>query len=187
MSLLSTCQAIAVHLFLSSSEIISLLQPPTPGAFHSLPLLCISGQPLKLPPGQSAVSRLCPRHSPCAPRVLLLQEKPPRVTLSQSKPSLLTHQPLLDPALMPAQWHFWPCLALLWTLQPGCSVPDSLFSLPCGLWMCLFEGSAWSILSPSLFGCIVLSFLIMYLFIWLPQILVAAQERFRCDMWDLVP
>ena len=27
----------------------------------------------------------------------------------------------------------------------------------------------------------------MYLFIWLPHILVAAQERFRCDMRALVP
>ena len=27
----------------------------------------------------------------------------------------------------------------------------------------------------------------MHLFIWLPYILVAAQEPFSCDMWDLVP
>ena len=121
--------------FLFSSEMIFLLQLPTPETFHSLPSLHISDQPLKLSPGQSTASRLCLHHPPRAPRVLLGHP----LTEQTVSP---THQPLLDPALMPAQWHFWPSLALPWTLQPVHSFPNSLFSLTCGLWVCLFEGSA---------------------------------------------
>lgn len=57
--------------FLFSSEMIFLLQLPAPETFHSLPSLRISDQPLKLPPGQSTASRLCPHHPPREPRVLL--------------------------------------------------------------------------------------------------------------------
>ena len=166
--------------FLFSSEMIFLLQLPTPETFHSLPSLHISDQPLKLPPGQSTASRLCPHHPPRAPRVLLghpLTEQ----TVSPDSPApawpspdacsvaLLAIPRLAVDAAASAQFPKFSVLSHLWTL----GVP--------------FWGLCLNILSPSLSGCIILFFLIMCLFIWLLQVLVAAQEPFSCGMWDLVP